>query len=104
LRLIAILNVLGGVNQPVDFDQDNWADDCDFDGNNLKAGKLTAGRKKCEQNCRSNPLCTHYAFSNYTSGHCFQKQGIICPSDAKVKPVGKYKTSCGFIPEKLNLN
>jgi len=102
------MNSTGSVKQPVDFDGKNWAEDCDFEGNDIKLNgeKLRTGRQACENNCKKDEECTHYAYSNWTLGRCFLKRRNVCPSEANVqlpaKDIGT--TYCGLILEKLNLN
>jgi len=96
------------VKEPVDFDGNNWTEDCDFKGKDIGVNgvELLTGREDCEDMCKNKKECTHYAYSKWKDGRCFLKKGNVCPSEANVKLPAKDIgiTYCGLILEKLKLN
>ncbi|KAG4077514.1 hypothetical protein HA402_002941 [Bradysia odoriphaga] len=83
----------------IDFNEDNWAKDCDFEGNNLKSVQCTV--EECRRNCASTPGCTHYTWTNdyhYLNklggdiGVCYMKENIVSTSDA----IPKRRSECGI--------
>ncbi len=68
------------VNQTVSWDGNNWAYECNFDGNDLSNVLSTAA--DCGGKCSSTPLCTHFTWTKYNGGTCFMKQGNVSQQDA----------------------
>ena len=79
--------------QAVNWNGNNWALRCDFKGNDLK--NVRAQSELCGSSCANTNGCTHWAFTNFDSGTCWLKQGVVTKANAfeSTDP----SSSCGVI-------
>ncbi|OXA57317.1 endoglucanase-5 [Folsomia candida] len=67
-------------NGAVNWNGNNWAMKCDFNGNNLSNVKISSD--KCGGKCAETSGCTHFTWTNYNGGTCWMKSGNVSPNDA----------------------
>jgi hypothetical protein len=68
-----------------------WAQDCDFPGNDLK--NIPGPGENCGGDCGSTSGCTHFSWTNYNGGTCWLKQGSVTVDQATYNAGG----SCGIM-------
>ena len=76
--------------------QGNWAQNCDFPGNDITSVLVTS--ELCGPKCSETQGCTHFTWSIYKGGLCWLKDGNVCKTQAKWhEPVicGVVKEYCG---------
>ncbi|OQV23253.1 putative endoglucanase type K [Hypsibius exemplaris] len=78
----------------VNWNGNNWALGCQFEGNNLTQDQSTSAQ--CGGQCAGTPRCTHFTHQN---GTCFMKQGTISRSDAVPSPDPNSVCGVNGIPE-----
>ena len=64
----------------INWNGNNWATSCDFNGNDLSNVQTSADQ--CGPKCSTTPACTHFTWTQYNGGTCWMKQGQISKSDA----------------------
>ncbi|OXA57057.1 uncharacterized protein LOC110847205 [Folsomia candida] len=86
------------IKRSINWNGNNWAMKCDFNGNNLSNVKISSD--KCGGKCAETTGCTHFTWTNYNGGTCWMKSGNVSPNDA-------FETSdssmvCGYMQNPVN--
>lgn len=68
------------VNQTINWNGNNWANACEFVGNDLSNVLSTA--ENCGRLCANTSLCTHFTWTTFNGGTCYMKQGSVTKQDA----------------------
>jgi hypothetical protein len=72
----------------------DWAYDCDFDGNDLTSS-VQIRRRDCFERCVEKSGCTHFTWIQWISGFCWMKYGSVLKSE--VYSTIESETICGVI-------
>jgi len=64
-----------GENSHINWNGNNWAMSCDFEGNDLTNVKISS--EKCGGKCADTNGCTHFTWTSFEGGTCWMKQGVI---------------------------
>ncbi|KAJ6643403.1 Glucan endo-1,3-beta-glucosidase [Pseudolycoriella hygida] len=78
--IIAIILTTTSLINGIDWKGNNWAQWCDFVGNDLTNALTKA--EDCGGRCSSTPGCTHFTWTNYKGGTCWMKKNGASKSDA----------------------
>jgi len=97
--VLATPNYVCGVNPysgggTVNWNGNDWAQNCDFPGNDLSNVKGVASA--CGGQCLKSPGCTHYTWTSYNGGTCWMKKGAASKSNAIFNSTPNY--ICGVNP------
>ena len=71
-------------NATVNWGENNWALDCDFNGNGLSNVQVPADQ--CGRQCEDKKECTHFVWTKRNNGTCWMKKGPISKDKAVFKP------------------
>ncbi|CAF0996079.1 unnamed protein product, partial [Brachionus calyciflorus] len=80
------------LNPFIDWNERNWANNCDFPGNDLKS--IKSPPELCSVMCEETLDCTHYAWSDFEGGTCWLKKGSVSKNDARPSKASKM---CGLL-------
>lgn len=78
--IIVILMITISFTNAIDWNGNNWAMSCDFNGNDLTNVQTKA--EDCGGRCASTPGCTHFTWTNYNGGTCWMKKNPASKNDA----------------------
>lgn len=73
---LSALQVRNGVN----WNGNNWAMSCDFNGNDLSSAQIPG--EQCSGRCAATGSCTHFTWTNHNGGTCWLKRGPISKANA----------------------
>ena len=73
---LSINYVKGGVN----WNGNNWALSCDFQGNDLYSVEIPSSL--CGGKCAETQGCTHFAWNQHNGGTCWMKKGAVSKNNA----------------------
>ncbi|CAF2601900.1 unnamed protein product [Rotaria sp. Silwood2] len=82
-------------NSTVQWNAQNWAKSCDFNGNYLQY--IRSSVELCSEKCAETQQCTHYTWTNWTGGTCWMKMGNVSKADAF--PTADATMICGIVNE-----
>ncbi|CAF4268641.1 unnamed protein product [Rotaria sp. Silwood2] len=68
------------VGPGIQWNGNNWAISCDFQGNDLYSVQISA--ELCGGKCAQVQGCTHFTWTQYNGGTCWLKSGAVSKSDA----------------------
>ena len=64
----------------INWNGNNWANGCDFPGNDLSNAQIASSA--CGGRCASTSGCTHFAWTTYNGGTCWMKYGPATQQNA----------------------
>ena len=70
----------GRVRRAVNWNGNNWAMSCDFNGNDLSSAQIRG--EECSGRCAATAGCTHFTWSQSNGGTCWMKKGSISKANA----------------------
>ena len=82
------------VEQVINWNGNDWAKGCDFNGRNHSNAQTTADG--CGPKCFETSGCTHFTWTSLNGGTCWMKQGIVSKHDA-ISTIDS-TTICGLLP------
>lgn len=83
-----------GIIKGIQWNKNNWAEGCDFRGNDVK--NVRSRSEECVGLCASNSLCSHFNWNSAFGGTCWMKQYYgVSKNDAVV--TSDASSICGII-------
>jgi len=70
-----------GVGHGVNWNGNNWAFRCDWDGGDI--GNAQIPGEECGGRCAITPTCTHFTWTTSNGGTCWMKNLQVSKSDAR---------------------
>ena len=70
----------GRVRRAVNWNGNNWAMSCDFNGNDLSLAQIRG--EECSGRCAATAGCTHFAWTRWNGGTCWMKEGDVSKANA----------------------
>ena len=85
LCMLLVLVMIDGlsaihVRRAVNWNGNNWAMSCDFNGNDLSSAQIRG--EECSGRCAATAGCTHFAWTRWNGGTCWMKKGSISKANA----------------------
>jgi hypothetical protein len=105
-----VCGVNNGAGGKINWNGNDWAQNCDFLGNDLS--NVVVPASSCGGQCANTLGCTHYTWTSHNGGICLMKKGGASKEDAtfadgyvcgvnngaggKINWTGKWAFSCDF--------